>query len=88
MVKCLSLHKEEGMKGMTPEVCSEKACYVSNFWTEPVLVWCALPATYNVNPKEDDVVYTLNVDHCLSVDANGVGGYEGNVSQRFFSYPE
>ena len=43
---------------------------------------------YNVNPKEDDIVYTLNVDNCLSVDANVVGGYDGNVSQRFFSYPE
>ena len=58
---------------MTPEVRSEKARYVSNFWTEPVLVWCALPPTCNVNPKEDDVVYTLSVDHCLSVDANVVG---------------
>ena len=57
------------MKGMTPEVCSEKACDVSNFLTEPVLFWCALPPMYNVNPKEDDTVYTLNVDHCLSVDA-------------------
>ena len=76
------------MKGMTPEVCSEKACYVSNFLTEPVLVWCALPPMYNVNPKEDDTVYTLNVDNCLSVDANVVGGYDGNVLQRFFSYPE
>ena len=76
------------MKGMTPEVCSEKACYVLNFLTEPGLVWCALPPMYNVNPKEDDTVYTLNVDNCLSVDANVVGGYDGNVSQLFFSYPE
>ena len=73
---------------MTPEVCSEKTCYVSNFLTEPVLVWCALPPMYNVNPKEDDTVYTLNVDNGLSVDVNVVGGYDGNVSQRFFSYPE
>ena len=75
------------MKGMTPEVCSEKAWYVSNFLTKAVLVWCALPPMYNVNPKEDDIVYTLSVDNCLSVDANVVGGYDGNVLQWFFSYP-
>ena len=75
------------MKGMTPEVCSEKACYVSNFLTEPVLVWCALPPMYNVNPK-DDIVYALNVENCFSVDVKVVGGYDGNVSQRFLSYPE
>ena len=43
---------------------------------------------YNVNRKEDDIVYTSNVNNCLSVDASVVGGYDGNVSQLFFSYPE